>query len=108
MKRRELAQVVDDARSDSDDNASRTVEHLIDALDVGPVGMELLLFDEEALAGNARLSHKSLDSFAGSPPRIVIGDDYSLPIRKMLPKKGRSTMKNVLAEFECFRIGCDS
>jgi len=83
------------------------LEHLVDPLHIGPVGMKLLLFNKETLAGNSRLAHGCVDGFAGGFPCIVIGDDDGLPIRKILLKKSRSTVKNTLAEFECFRIGCD-
>ena len=107
VERREFAQVVDDARPDGDGAGPRAVEHLVDPLHIGPVGMKLLLFNKETLAGNSRLAHGCVDGFAGGFPCIVIGDDDGLPIRKILLKKSRSTVKNTLAEFECFRIGCD-
>lgn len=107
VERREFAQVVDDARPDGDGDGPCAVEHLVDPLHIGPVGMKLLLFNKETLAGNSRLAHGCVDGFAGGFPCIVIGDDDGLPIRKILLKKSRSTVKNTLAEFECFRIGCD-
>ena len=68
VERREFAQVVDDARPDGDGDGPRAVEHLVDPLHIGPVGMKLLLFNKETLAGNSRLAHGCVDGFAGGFP----------------------------------------
>lgn len=47
MERGEFAEVVDDARAHGDNDGARAVERFVDPLDIGIVGVELLLFEEK-------------------------------------------------------------
>ena len=107
MERGEFAQIVDHARTDGNGNGTRTIEYVVQPLHIGPIGMEFLLFDQMAFTRHAGSLHISENGLACGIPCITVGDNYGFPSGKMFLKEYRSTMKQVLAKFECFRIGCD-
>ena len=129
----QLADVVDDARTDGNGDGIRVrgfpealfgrglgigriildalrgghvpVQDLVRHFDVAPLGMELFLVDDVFLRRDAGAGHQGMDGLAAGRPGVDIGDDDGLPAREQLLEYFGHLREDALAHFEDFRVG---